>query len=197
MFAITFVANATTLTDIRLDCGHSPMMHMCFWNNEILIPIQKHGMQGSGAIAFKKLRILLARIMLRRTKAQRADDLGLPPRTVVVRRDSFSPEEKELYLSLFSDAKRQFSTYVDAGTLLNSESRRPNEAAWSHRDDYRLFQYLQSDYAHAPNGLPSRSRNPRQEQCWCVRGRRGGGHYVPIVQRYRRGCHQGEMPTHI
>jgi DNA repair protein RAD16 len=98
------------------------MMHTCFWNNEILTPIQKHGMQDSGAIAFKKLRILLDRIMLRRTKIQRADDLGLPPRTVIVRRDYFSPEEKELYLSLFSDAKRQFSTYLDAGTLLNSES---------------------------------------------------------------------------
>jgi DNA repair protein RAD16 len=55
-------------------------------------------------------------------KLERADDLGLPPRTVIVRRDYFSPEEKELYLSLFSDAKRQFSTYVDAGTLLNSQS---------------------------------------------------------------------------
>jgi DNA repair protein RAD16 len=54
-------------------------------------------------------------------KLERADDLGLPPRTVIVRRDYFSPEEKELYLSLFSDAKRQFSTYVDAGTLLNSQ----------------------------------------------------------------------------
>ncbi|KAI9511285.1 SNF2 family N-terminal domain-containing protein [Russula earlei] len=104
------------------DCGHSPMMHTCFWNNEILTPIQKHGMQDSGATAFKKLRILLDRIMLRRTKIQCADDLGLPPRTVIVRRDHFSPEEKELYLSLFSDAKRQFSTYVDAGTLLNNYS---------------------------------------------------------------------------
>ena len=97
-------------------------MHTCFWNNEILTPIQKHGMQDVGVVAFKKLRILLDRIMLRRTKIQRADDLGLPPRTVIVRRDYFSPEEKELYLSLFSDAKRQFSTYVDSGTLLNSES---------------------------------------------------------------------------
>jgi hypothetical protein len=52
---------------------------------------------------------------------QKADDLGLPPRTVVVRRDYFSPEEKELYLSLFSDAKRQFNTYLDQGTVLNSE----------------------------------------------------------------------------
>ncbi|KAH9049200.1 SNF2 family N-terminal domain-containing protein [Lactarius deliciosus] len=104
------------------DCGHSPMMHTCFWNNEILTPIQKHGMLGPGATAFKKLRVLLDRIMLRRTKIQRADDLGLPPRTVIVRRDYFSPEEKELYLSLFSDAKRQFSTYLDAGTLLNNYS---------------------------------------------------------------------------
>ena len=66
-------------------------------------------MMGPGATAFKKLKILLDRMMLRRTKVERADDLGLPPRTVIVRRDYFSEEEKELYLSLFSDAKREFS----------------------------------------------------------------------------------------
>ncbi|CDO74187.1 Glycosyltransferase Family 2 protein [Trametes cinnabarina] len=103
-------------------CGHSPMKHTCFWNNEILTPIQKNGMLGPGQIAFKKLKILLDRMMLRRTKIQRADDLGLPPRTVIIRRDYFSPEEKELYLSLFSDAKRQFNTYVDEGTVLNNYS---------------------------------------------------------------------------
>lgn len=60
----------------------------------------------------------------------------------MVRRDYFSPEEKELYLSLFSDAKRQFSTYVDSGTVLNSEStvggivRSPDLSP-------RLFQYIQ------------------------------------------------------
>uniref|UniRef100_A0A0W0GE17 Uncharacterized protein n=1 Tax=Moniliophthora roreri TaxID=221103 RepID=A0A0W0GE17_MONRR len=104
------------------DCGHSPMQHTCFWNNEILSPIQKHGMLGPGKFAFKKLKILLDRMMLRRTKLQRADDLGLPPRTVIVRNDYFSPEERELYLSLFSDAKRQFSTYLDHGTILNNYS---------------------------------------------------------------------------
>lgn len=96
-------------------------------------------MNGPGKDAFKKLKILLDRMMLRRTKVrlwlffvdsapgnilvmqlQRADDLGLPPRTVIIRRDYFSPEEKELYLSLFSDAKRQFTTYLDQGTVLNS-----------------------------------------------------------------------------
>jgi DNA repair protein RAD16 len=109
------------------------MMHTCFWNNEILTPIQKHGMQEPGKVAFKKLRVLLDRIMLRRTKIQRADDLGLPPRTVIVRRDHFSPEEKELYLSLFSDAKREFSTYLDAGTLLNSESYAQYGVALAHK----------------------------------------------------------------
>ena len=126
------------LRPISSDCGHSPMKHVCLWNHEILGPIQKNGMGGPGDAAFKKLKILLDRMMLRRTKVshhrrkflkqrlirlqvQRADDLGLPPRTVVVRRDYFSPEEKELYLSLFSDAKRQFSTYVNSGTVLNSK----------------------------------------------------------------------------
>ncbi|KAF8341641.1 SNF2 family N-terminal domain-containing protein [Cantharellus anzutake] len=104
------------------DCGHTPMNHTCYWNNEILTPIQKHGMRDEGKTAFRKLRILLDRMMLRRTKVERADDLGLPPRTVIVRRDFFSMEEKELYLSLFSDAKRQYSTYVDEGTVLNNYS---------------------------------------------------------------------------
>ena len=51
------------------------MQHTCFWNNEILTPIQKHGMEGPGKPAFKKLRILLDRMMLRRTKV--CDDLVL------------------------------------------------------------------------------------------------------------------------
>ncbi len=42
----------------------------CFWNNEILTPIQKNAMAGPGAIAFKKLKILLDRMMLRRTKVK-------------------------------------------------------------------------------------------------------------------------------
>ncbi|KAI6105334.1 SNF2 family N-terminal domain-containing protein [Pisolithus sp. B1] len=104
------------------DCGHGAATHACFWNQEILTPIQKYGMIGPGQVGFKKLRILLDRLMLRRTKIQRADDLGLPPRTVIVRRDYFSPEEKELYLSLFTDAKRQFNTYVHSGTVLNNYS---------------------------------------------------------------------------
>jgi DNA repair protein RAD16 len=125
------------------------MQHVCFWNNEILKPVQKYGASivGShGHTAFNKLKVLLDRMMLRRTKLERADDLGLPPRAVLVRRDylyvnltSFSSpllhlippndpalfffltfsteEEEELYSSLYSDVTRKFSTYADAGTV--------------------------------------------------------------------------------
>ena len=103
-------------------CGESPMNHVCFWNNEILTPIQKYGMSGEGETAFKKLKILLDRMMLRRTKLERADDLGLPPRVVKCRNDFFSDEEKDLYTSLYTDARRTFSTYVDQGTILNNYS---------------------------------------------------------------------------
>ncbi|WVQ79497.1 hypothetical protein IAT38_001596 [Cryptococcus sp. DSM 104549] len=105
-------------------CGHTPMAHVCFWNTEILTPIARYGIVegGPGHTAFKKLKILLDRMMLRRTKLERADDLGLPPRTIVVRRDFFSPQEKELYMSLFTNAKRTFATYIDQGTVLNNYS---------------------------------------------------------------------------
>ncbi|KAG0278850.1 DNA repair protein rad16 [Linnemannia exigua] len=102
------------------DCGHRPMDHACWWNNEILKPIQNHGNQGVGEKAFVKLRKLLDRIMLRRTKVERADDLGLPPRKMTVARYLFNEEEEDLYESLFSDTKRKFSTYVEQGTVLNN-----------------------------------------------------------------------------
>ncbi|KAK3818253.1 MAG: adenosinetriphosphatase [Linnemannia elongata] len=102
------------------DCGHRPMDHSCWWNNEILKPIQHSGSQGAGEKAFHKLRKLLDRIMLRRTKVERADDLGLPPRKMTVSRYLFNEEEEDLYESLFSDTKRKFSTYVEQGTVLNN-----------------------------------------------------------------------------
>ncbi|RUP44527.1 SNF2 family N-terminal domain-containing protein [Jimgerdemannia flammicorona] len=102
------------------DCGHKPMDHVCWWNNEILKPIQRYGTNGPGKKAFEKLRKLLDRMMLRRTKVERADDLGLPPRTIVVRRDLFNEEEEDMYDSLYSDSKRKFSTYVQEDTVLNN-----------------------------------------------------------------------------
>ena len=67
MFFIYFL-HGLRLRPVSADCGHSPMKHVCLWNHEILGPIQKNGMGGPGDLAFKKLKILLDRMMLRRTK---------------------------------------------------------------------------------------------------------------------------------
>jgi DNA repair protein RAD16 len=101
-------------------CGHVSHQHFCWWNAEILKPIQKYGAIGEGLDAFKKLDLLLSNIMLRRTKIERADDLGLPPRVVTVRRDVFNEAEEELYESLYADGTRQFNTYVESDTVLNN-----------------------------------------------------------------------------
>ncbi|KAJ3333856.1 DNA repair protein rad16, partial [Gonapodya sp. JEL0774] len=74
----------------------------------------------AGALGFRKLARLLDRVMLRRTKVQKAADLGLPPKVVVVRRDYFNEEEDDLYSSLYGDAKRKFDTYVAEETVLNN-----------------------------------------------------------------------------
>ena len=55
-------------------CGHISHQHFCWWNAEILKPIQKYGGSGDGLVAFRKLGLLLDNIMLRRTKIERADD---------------------------------------------------------------------------------------------------------------------------
>lgn len=102
------------------DCGHRPMDHTCWFNHELLKPIQRFGAQGEGLTAFKKIHNLLKRLMLRRTKVERADDMGLPPRVVRVRRDLFNDEEEDLYESLYTESKRKFNTYADEGTILNN-----------------------------------------------------------------------------
>jgi DNA repair protein RAD16 len=55
----------------------------------------------------------------RRTKLERADDLGLPPRIVEIRKDYFDEEEEDFYEALYSETQTQFAGYVRAGTVLN------------------------------------------------------------------------------
>ncbi|CAK7909147.1 DNA repair protein Rad16p [[Candida] anglica] len=101
-------------------CGHTPMLHTNFFNHFMLKNIQKHGMSGDGLTSFQHIRLLLNNIMLRRTKVERADDLGLPPRIVEIRKDRFNEEEKDLYTSLYSDSKRKFNAFVAEGVVLNN-----------------------------------------------------------------------------
>ncbi|GEQ66775.1 hypothetical protein JCM33374_g438 [Metschnikowia sp. JCM 33374] len=101
-------------------CNHTPMLHTNFFNHFMLKNIQKFGIEGDGLTSFQHIRLLLNNVMLRRTKIERADDLGLPPRIVEIRRDVFNEEEKDLYSSLYSDSKRKFNDYVAEGVVLNN-----------------------------------------------------------------------------
>lgn len=101
-------------------CGHSPMVHTNFFNHFMLKNIQKFGYEGEGLDCFERIQILLNKIMLRRTKVEKADDLGLPPRIEEIRRDFFNEEERDLYQSLYSDSRRQFNDYVAEGVVLNN-----------------------------------------------------------------------------
>lgn len=101
-------------------CGHVMMQHRNFFNHFMLKNIQQYGAEGPGFEAFKRIQLLLKSIMLRRTKVERADDLGLPPRIVTVRRDYFNEEEKDLYRSLYTDVKRKYNSYVEEGVVLNN-----------------------------------------------------------------------------
>ncbi|KAL7273582.1 DNA repair protein rad16 [Rhizina undulata] len=101
-------------------CKHGPPSHSCFFNHEILKPIQRYGSSGPGRKAFENLQLLLSHIMLRRTKLERADDLGLPPRVIKIRRDYFNEEELDLYDSIYGESRRKFNTYVAQGVILNN-----------------------------------------------------------------------------
>lgn len=101
-------------------CGHVIMQHRNFFNHFMLKNIQQFGAQGLGLESLNNIQLLLKNIMLRRTKVERADDLGLPPRIVTVRRDFFNEEEKDLYKSLYTDVTRKYNSYVEEGVVLNN-----------------------------------------------------------------------------
>ena len=129
-----------------------PKLKGLYRNNEILKPIQRYGHGGAGSTAFKKLKTLLDRMMLRRTKVSLEETCVVfnftqnvrlsepttsncrpvrywsdativgapccPDASVLLSLPTVTEEEEELYTSLYSDIKRNFDTYLDAGTVL-------------------------------------------------------------------------------
>ncbi|KAK4245840.1 SNF2 family N-terminal domain-containing protein [Corynascus novoguineensis] len=101
-------------------CGHGGMQHVSVFNQELLNPIQKFGNRGRGSEAFKKLRILTDRIMLRRLKKDHTDSMELPVKEINVERQFFGEEENDFANSIMTNGQRKFDTYVASGVLLNN-----------------------------------------------------------------------------
>jgi DNA repair protein RAD16 len=101
-------------------CNHGGMQHVSVFNQELLNPIQKFGNKGQGEEAFKKLRILTDRIMLRRLKKDHTNSMELPVKEIFVDRQFFGEEENDFASSIMTSGQRRFNTYVAQGVLLNN-----------------------------------------------------------------------------
>ncbi|ESZ94607.1 hypothetical protein SBOR_5018 [Sclerotinia borealis F-4128] len=101
-------------------CNHSGMQHVSVFNQELLNPIQKFGNNGAGKEAFRKLRILTDRFMLRRVKRDHSSAMELPAKEIYVDRQFFGEEENDFAGSIMNNGARKFETYVAQGVLLNN-----------------------------------------------------------------------------
>ncbi|KAI1351814.1 hypothetical protein F5Y01DRAFT_281983 [Xylaria sp. FL0043] len=101
-------------------CNHNSMQHVSVFNQELLNPIQKYGHSGPGKEAFRKLRLLTNRVMLRRLKKDHTNVMELPVKEIYVDRQFFGEEENDFAGSIMSNTERQFNTYVAQGVLLNN-----------------------------------------------------------------------------
>ncbi|KAM7206503.1 SNF2 family N-terminal domain containing protein [Naviculisporaceae sp. PSN 640] len=101
-------------------CNHGGMQHVSVFNQELLNPIQRYGNKGHGAVAFKKLRVMTDRIMLRRLKKDHTNSMELPVKEINVERQFFGEEENDFANSIMTSGQRKFDTYVATGVLLNN-----------------------------------------------------------------------------
>ncbi|GAB0134389.1 hypothetical protein EsDP_00002766 [Epichloe bromicola] len=101
-------------------CKHAGMQHVSVFNQELLNPIQKFGNVGPGREAFRKLRLMTDRIMLRRLKKDHTNAMELPVKEVHVDRQFFGEEENDFANSIMTNGQRKFDTYVAQGVLLNN-----------------------------------------------------------------------------
>ncbi|KAM0343054.1 hypothetical protein ACHAPU_008955 [Fusarium lateritium] len=101
-------------------CKHSGMQHVSVFNQELLNPIQTYGNYGPGREAFRKLRLMTDRIMLRRLKKDHTNSMELPVKEIYVDRQFFGEEENDFANSIMTSGQRKFDTYVAQGVLLNN-----------------------------------------------------------------------------
>jgi DNA repair protein RAD16 len=63
---------------------------------------------------------VLDSLLLRRVKSNFTNEMLLPPKIVVIRRDLFDEKEDDFYQAIYTKSTAQFNAYVTQGTLLNN-----------------------------------------------------------------------------
>ncbi|KYQ92342.1 SNF2-related domain-containing protein [Tieghemostelium lacteum] len=97
-----------------------PFHNYYWWNQYILKPSKLKDDRG-----FTRLRVVLAKLLLRRVKDQKLNDnttpiLNLPDRNIHIKQDTFSEEEEQIYQELWNSAKSKFNTLFANGSLLKN-----------------------------------------------------------------------------
>jgi len=104
-----------------VDCGHSPLQHYSYFNKHVLNPIKKFGYVGEGRKAMVTLKgEVFDKVLLRRTKQGRAEDMALPPKLIKLRKDLLDERELDFYNAIYTQSVAQFDTYVQKGVVLNN-----------------------------------------------------------------------------
>ena len=102
-------------------CGHPPMRHFSYFNKYIMNPINRYGYIGDGRKAMIRLKKeVLDKMMLRRTKVERASDIKLPPLHVSVEKLTLTESEMDFYECIYKNSRSKFDTFVEKGVLLNN-----------------------------------------------------------------------------
>ncbi|KAK2196392.1 bifunctional Helicase superfamily 1-2 [Babesia duncani] len=102
-------------------CGHGRAHHYSYFNRHILNPIVYSGYANDGKRAMDLLHNdVFKRILLRRTKLEKADDVRLPPLNVKIRRDQLTEQERDFYTAIENNSLVKFDTFVQEGTLLHN-----------------------------------------------------------------------------
>ena len=97
------------------------MRHFSYFNKYIMNPINRYGYIGDGRKAMIRLKKeVLDKMMLRRTKVERASDIKLPPLHVSVEKLTLTESEMDFYECIYKNSRSKFDTFVEKGVLLNN-----------------------------------------------------------------------------
>ena len=102
-------------------CGPASPRHYSHFNQTVINPINRYGYVGDGKKGFLTLRNdILQPAQLRRTKAERAADVKLPPLEITVQETEMDEVERDFYESLYMLTRAKFDGYVKKGSVLHN-----------------------------------------------------------------------------
>ena len=130
---------------------------------------------------------ILPKALIRRTKTERADDLALPPRRLVLRLDSLDEKELDFYEAMYTQSQASFNTFVSDGTLLHN---------YAHIFDLliRLRQAVNHPYLVLHSGGGKQVHMQGQEQ---LAGEKSSGKHRAAKERQRFQKHALRAPDAV